>query len=102
MSAHAAYPVQRVRTCGGCNVPSKQKVKTPFGMRTIRRRMKMTRVPGVVGIECVHPRRAPKERRHHVYTPLCKTCRKLARGAPLSKSELAQLDPKAAQEATAA
>lgn len=72
-----------VQGCSGCGRPRKQKVMTPFGVRTIHNRLKMTVVPAAIAIaqETLHPRRAPKTRTFTVLSPFCKECRKQALSA---------------------
>lgn len=67
-----------VQGCSGCGRPKQQRVKTPFGIRRIVNRLKMTRVPGVEAVEQLHPRHAPARRVFPVFAPLCKPCRKTA------------------------
>lgn len=66
-----------VQGCSGCRRPSVARIQTPFGVRKVRTRLKMTRLPGVV---FDLPRQAsgnvPRSRQG--YAPLCKTCRKEA------------------------
>lgn len=85
-----------VQGCSGCGQPERQKVLTPFGVRKKTYRLKLTRVPGVAGLNATHPRSAPKERRFAVYAKLCKDCRTLSRGTPLTAAEMAALDPRPA------
>lgn len=81
-----APPVQRpniltVQGCAGCSRPARVKVQTPFGVRTLHNRLKMTRIPGVVSVEARHPRSSPVERTYPTYAKLCKGCRRTARAA---------------------
>jgi len=80
-------PMQRrnilsVQGCSGCGRPRKQRVQTPFGMRSIFSRLKMTLIPGVEYVDRTHPRSGPKARRFPARAPLCKSCRQVALGFP--------------------
>jgi len=93
-----------VQGCAGCSTPTRQKVLVPAGwdekrgawgsrVRTMRVRLKMTRIPNVVSVEARHPRSEPVERKYPAYAKLCKRCRTVALRATESVPDLNWLGP---------
>jgi hypothetical protein len=74
----APRSITAVQGCSGCGRPQRHRVKTPHGIRRVYNRLKMTLVPNVVGVQPPRGNQCPRPRKHPVYAPLCKSCRKTA------------------------